>query len=110
VLSCLLTNMPTFADLPAMTAELALYAVIPALLRRCFPRASSKPAGMYAILIAGMLAGRLVSGILKAFLFRAGAYSLQMWLTASFVTGIPGILAQLVLVPALVMALRRMKL
>ena len=106
VLSCLLTNMPTFADLPAMTAELALYAAVPALLRRVFPKAKGKPA-LYAALLAAMLTGRIVSGVLKAFFFRAGMYSLQMWLTASFVTAIPGILAQLALVPALVLLLRR---
>jgi len=109
VLSCLLTNMPTFADLPAMTAELALYATIPAVLRHAFPRVAHRTGGMYATLITAMLAGRIAAGVLKAFLFRAGAYSLSMWLTASFVTAIPGIMAQLVIVPVLVIVLRRMK-
>ena len=109
VLSFLLLNMPTAASLPPMVAELALYGAIPALLS---PRIRAKASAAQVLfpLIMAMLAGRLAGGLLKAFIFRAGAYSLQIWLTASFITGIPGILAQLVIVPMLVLLLRRVKL
>ena len=54
-----------------------------------------------------MISGRLVAGVLNALIFRAGSYSLAMWTTASFVTALPGIAIQLVLIPLLVMALQR---
>jgi len=115
VLSCLLTAMPSFIDLPAMTAELALYAVVPALILRALPLPNNAPiqkqaARTYIALITAMLAGRLVYGLLRAFIFRAGAYSLQIWVTAAFVTALPGILVQLILIPILVITLRKIRL
>ena len=57
-----------------------------------------------------MLIGRVVYGAVNALIFRAGEYSLEMWLTASFVTALPGIIIQLVLLPVVVLALRKAKL
>jgi len=105
LLSFLLTNMPNAASLPGMMVELALYGAVPALMLR-FVTMPNRMAQVYASLVTAMLAGRLASGFVKAFLFRAGQYSMEVWLTASFVTAIPGILAQLILIPALVLALQ----
>ena len=120
VLSCLLTSMPTFVDLPAMTVELALYGIVPALIlpllpiqKRFAPQSAQKPstpkqaAHIYAALIAAMISGRLAYGLVNAFIFKTGAYSFRIWMTASFVTALPGILAQLALIPLLVMALQK---
>ena len=54
-----------------------------------------------------MLIGRVVYGALNSLIFRAGEYSLQLWLTGAFVTALPGIAIQLVLLPVLVLALQR---
>ena len=54
-----------------------------------------------------MLCGRVLSGVLNALIFRAGAYSLELWLAASFTTALPGIVIQLVLIPAILTALAR---
>lgn len=62
---------------------------------------------IYSSLIAAMLAGRIVSGILKAFIFNVGEYSFQIFITSSFLTGIPGILIQLIFVPVIVLALQK---
>ena len=56
------------------------------------------------------ICGRVVSGLLNGLIFRAGQYTLQIWVTASFVTALPGIAIQLVLIPLLVFALERAKL
>ncbi|MEA5050294.1 MAG: ECF transporter S component [Oscillospiraceae bacterium] len=109
LLSAALTGMPPAAVLPSMLCELAVYGLVSGLLAGCVHTKSSA-ADVYIALLGAMLAGRAVSGALNALLFRAGAYSLQTWLAASFVTALPGIAAQLLLIPALVFALRKARL
>ncbi|MBR6725168.1 MAG: ECF transporter S component, partial [Erysipelotrichaceae bacterium] len=58
--------------------------------------------------IGAMLCGRITYGILNALIFRAGSYSMQAWLSAAFVTAIPGIIIQLLLIPILVIRLRKL--
>jgi len=106
VLSCLLTQMPPVAMLPGMAAELAVYGAMCGLLIR-FIQTKSPIANLYISLCAAMLAGRIVSGVLNALIFRAGNYSLAIWLTASFVTSLPGIAIQLVFIPSIVFALHK---
>ena len=103
-LSSLLTAMPPAAILPGMACELAVYGVVTGLLYRRF-RTSCHLADIYICLAIAMVCGRLVSGALNALIFRAGAYSLSIWVTASFVTALPGIAVQLVCVPLLLTAL-----
>ena len=54
-----------------------------------------------------MLAGRIVNGILRALIFSPGAYSLEAWVAASFVTSITGIVLQLAVVVPIVVSLER---
>ena len=63
----------------------------------------------YAALIIAMLAGRAANGLaMTAAMGMAGkAYTLQAFLTAAFVTALPGIIIQLVLIPPVVMALEK---
>lgn len=106
LLSSLLTGMPPSGMLPGMMCELATYGLAGgalALACRRLPRA----AGVYVALVGAMLAGRLVSGAVNALIFRAGSYTLEAWLAASFVTALPGIAIQLVAIPLLVAALER---
>jgi niacin transporter len=62
---------------------------------------------LYIPLVCAMLAGRVFYGILNALIFKAGSYSLTIWLTSAFVTSVPGILIQLMLVPFLVNILQK---
>ena len=60
-------------------------------------------------LLGAMLGGRVVSGLANA-LFMGIAhvpYGFEMFLTASFVTALPGIIIQLVIIPLLVLALQK---
>ncbi len=109
LMSGLLTGMPPVAYLPAMICELAAYGLISSLLAR-FVRTKNVYANIYIALIGAMLAGRIVYGILNSLIFRAGSYSLQIWLTSAFVTALPGIAIQLILIPAIVLALQKLKL
>ena len=62
---------------------------------------------IYGSLITAMLVGRIVSGILKALIFNVGEYSFKIFITSSFLTGIPGILIQLIFIPVIMLALQK---
>ena len=109
VLSSMITGMPPMAILPSMICELAVYGLVAGILVRLVK--TGKPVlNLYISLVGAMLAGRIVYGLLNAVLFKAGAYSLPVWLTSAFVTGLPGIAMQLILVPALILVLQKAKL
>ena len=109
LVSSLITGMPVPAYLPAMTSELAVYGLASGLLMK-WVRVNSKLARIYIALAGAMLIGRLVYGVLNALIFQAGAYSMQLWLTGVFVAALPGIIIQLIALPALILALERLKL
>ncbi len=109
LLSSLITGMPPVAFLPSMLCELAVYGLVSGLLMRWI-KTKRLVLDLYLSLIGAMLAGRLVFGLLNALVFRAGAYSLPVWTAAAFVTALPGIVIQLVIVPMLVLALKKAKL
>lgn len=109
LLSSLMTGMPPAAVLPGMLCELAVYGLVSGLLLR-FVRTKSKAANLWISLVGAMLCGRVVSGLLNGLIFRAGQYTLQIWVSASFVAALPGIVIQLVLIPLLVFALERARL
>ena len=109
VMSSLITGMPGMAYLPAMLCELAIYGLVSGLVTKVVK--TGKPiVDIYVALITSMLAGRVIYGIVNALIFRAGEYNMSMWLTASFVTALPGIIIQLVAIPIVIMALRKAKL
>ena len=96
LLSSFLTGMPVLVPTGiAMVFELSCYGCLSGLLL--------KHCHLYVALILTMLAGRIVNGILLSFMGKA--YTLTIFLTVSFITAIPGILLQLLLVPLLVKAI-----
>lgn len=108
LLSHLITAMPPAALLPAMVCELAAYGLIAGLAARLI-RTGRRTADIYIQLISAMLLGRVVYGVTNALFFRAGAYSMEVFVTAAFVTALPGIVIQLVLLPALILLLEKAK-
>ena len=91
LLSSVVTGMPVlWPQGVSMVFELAAYGLVAGLLYRGMKK------GVYPALVIAMVAGRLVSGAAKAILFGM-----------AFTTAIPGIILQLVLLPALVLALER---
>ena len=108
ITSSLITGMPGAAYLPAMVCELAAYGLISGLTAK-FIRTGKRPVDLYLQLISAMLLGRVVYGVVNALVFRAGAYTMEIFLTAAFVTALPGIILQLVLLPGLVMILEKAK-
>lgn len=109
LLSSLITSMPPAPVLPGMLCELAVYGLITGLLIRLVH--TKRPVvDLYIALVGAMLCGRVVSGVLNALIFRAGKYSMELWLTSAFVKAVPGILIQLIFVPLLVIALQKARL
>ena len=107
ILSSMLTGMPGAPVLPGMLVECGVYGLCSGCLFH-FIRTGHLLGDLYISMTASMLLGRLLSGLAKALIFTPGL-SLQAWATASFVTGLPGIVIQLVLLPLLVKLLMKNK-
>lgn len=107
-LSHLFTGMPPVGMLPSMLVECAVYGLTAGLMMKV--KTKSLYADLYLSLVAAMLAGRALSGIAKALIFSAGEYSMALWVTGSFVTSLPGIIIQLILIPTVVFALMKARL
>lgn len=105
-LSSLLTSMPPAAMLPSMMLELAVYGCVSGLMMR-FIRTKNTYADLYISLIAALLCGRVVAGLMQALIFSKGAYSMTAWVSGYVVTSWPGTLIQLVLLPSVVFALMK---
>lgn len=107
LLSSFITGMPPAAILPAMMVECGTYGLVCGLMLK-WVRTGKTYADLYAALIVAMLAGRIVSGIAKALIFSPGI-AMSAWVTASFVTALPGIAIQLVFLPGVVYTLMKAK-
>lgn len=108
LLSSLITGMPPAAMLPSMMVECCVYGFTSGLLMK-YVRTGKTVADLYISLVSAMIAGRIVAGFAKAWIFTPGV-SPFAWVTTSLVTGIPGIVIQLVLMPLVVTALTRARL
>ena len=109
LLSSLVTGMPPAAMLPAMVCELAAYGLISGVLSQVV-HTGKRPADLYIQLIGAMLIGRVVYGVMNALVFSAGSYSMAVFVSAAFVTALPGIIIQLVALPPLVLLLEKARL
>ena len=105
LVSSVLTGMPPAAILPGMMVECGMYGCVGGLMMERI-RTGSLYADLYISLPVAMLAGRILSGIAKALILAPGT-SFTAWATASFVTALPGISIQLILIPTLIVALTR---
>lgn len=106
VLSSLLTGMPATGMLPQMAVELVVYGLVSGALSD-HVRTGSVSRDLYVSLVGAMLAGRVVRGVASALIFSPGAYTLEAWVTTSFVTSITGIVLQLAVVVPIVVSLER---
>ena len=110
LLKSLLTGTPVFFPTAlAMALELATYGFVCGLLNEKLPKRNGY---IYVSLIAAMLAGRVVSGLANMALlgFAGKPYSWEAFVTANLVNAWPGIVIHIILIPAVVMALRAAKL
>lgn len=108
LLSSLITGMPPAAYLPPMMVECAVYGAATGLALK-YIRTGKLTSDLYISLIAAMLAGRVAAGIAKALIFSPGI-TMAVWITSSFVTALPGIAIQLIVIPLLVTTLIKARL
>ena len=64
---------------------------------------------LYRCLIAAMLAGRVVWGVVRVLMLGLGgsSFSWQIFMAGAFLNAIPGIVLQLILIPTIMVALNR---
>lgn len=93
----------------AMCFELAAYGALSGFLYRALPK---KTGYLYVSLIGAMLGGRVIWGVVRAVLSGVGDHSFTWaaFLAGAFTNAIPGILLHILIIPPLLLALRRAKL
>ena len=101
-----LFGMPPFPAYVAMAFELATYGLVCGLLYHRLPK---KTSNIYVSLVGAMLAGRGVWGIAMTLVMglKGNAFGWAAFISGAFLNAIPGIVVQIVLIPLLVMALRK---
>lgn len=98
---------PIFPTGIAMAFELATYGLVIGLL---YSRSKWKCIiALYRSMILSMLSGRIVWGMVQMVLLgiKGNAFTWQMFLAGAFINAIPGIILQLILIPAIMIALNR---
>ncbi len=106
----LLFGMPrVFPTGAAMAVEMCVYGLSAGIFYRVFPK---RNAFVYASLVLSMIVGRIAWGAAQyVFLMINGsALTMKAFLAGAFVNAWPGIILQLVFVPAIVIALKKAKL
>lgn len=91
----------------AMSFELATYGFVVGIL---YAHSRWKcVVALYRCMIIAMLSGRVVWGVVQIFLLGLGenGFTLNMFITSAFLNAIPGIILQLILIPAIMIALNR---
>lgn len=106
-----LTGMPVLFPVGlSMSLELAVYGAVGGLCMRIFRRypALEKIYPVLSLLVA-MLIGRGVGGIASALFYALAGmeYSFQIFLSGAFITALPGIILQLLLIPSILYFLKR---
>lgn len=97
-------GMPTlFPSAVAMAFELAVYGALAGLLNHCLPRF---PGRLYAVLLASMVAGRIVWGCVQ-YLLIGPTFTVVLFIEGAITTSLPGIILQLAVIPPLVALMER---
>lgn len=100
---------PMFPTGIAMAFELAAYGAVSGVAYRLLPR---KKAYVYVALVIAMVCGRVVWGMVRYLIagLQSTSFTLEAFWAGAITTAIPGIILHIVLIPPLVMLLKRAKL
>lgn len=101
-------GMPPLITAIAMSFELAAYGLFSGLLYRLLPK---KTVNIYVSLISAMILGRIVWGIAMVVIsgVSGSAFTWSAFIAGALLNAVPGIILHIVLIPILVMALKRAK-
>ena len=99
-------GMPPLITAIAMSFELAAYGLFSGLLYRLLPK---KTVNIYVSLIGAMILGRIVWGIAMVVIsgVSGSAFTWSAFIAGALLNAVPGIILHIVLIPILVMALKR---
>ncbi|MBO5339900.1 MAG: ECF transporter S component [Oscillospiraceae bacterium] len=98
---------PMFPTAVAMAFELASYGFVSGFLSRRLP---GNLVGIYTSLLAAMVCGRGVWGVVMALVtLGQGGFTAAAFVAGAFTNAIPGIILQLVAIPAIVFAVRKLE-
>ena len=97
---------PIFPTGLAMCFELASYGLVSGLL---YARLPKKGANIYVSLIAAMVVGRVIWGCVMVVLMgiTGAGFTWAAFMAGAFLNAVPGIIVHIILIPVLVMALRK---
>lgn len=106
--SALFGMPPIYPTGIAMCFELAAYGLLSGLLYKLFPK---KKPYIYASLLIAMLGGRLVWGAARIIMYRIGGaeFGRAAFIAGAFTNAVPGIIIQIVLIPVIVMAVKKFR-
>ena len=89
-----------------MAFELAAYGFVTGFLYRKLPK---KNYTVYISLLGAMIIGRIVWGMVSVVLYgiQGNSFSVQIFLSGALLNAIPGIILQIILIPAIMIALNK---
>ena len=89
-----------------MAVELAVYGLVTGILYAKLPK---KIPYVYVSLFGAMIAGRIAWGIVSIALygFMGNQFSVELFMGGAFLNAVPGIILQIVLIPAIIIALKK---
>lgn len=106
--SLIFSMPPIYPNAVWMACELATYGLVIGLL---YNRKTQKSIGwLYFSLITSMFCGRIIWGIVKLILLsvKGNAFTLSAFISGGFIDAIPGIVLQLILIPAIISIYERL--
>ena len=89
-----------------MAVELAVYGLVTGILYAKLPK---KIPYIYVSLLGAMIVGRIAWGIVSIAIygFMGNQFSMELFMAGAFLNAIPGIILQIVLIPAIIIALKK---
>ncbi len=101
----LFTMPPLYPTAISMSMELVAYGLVTGIVYNLFRRKNLL--SIYASLVLAMFAGRVILGVANVILLGLdeAQYTWQMFIAGAFVDAIPGIILQLIAIPAIIYAL-----
>lgn len=109
ILRSMTLGMPPMMPVAAaMSFELAAYGASTGLL---YEKLEKNTISIYISLIGAMIFGRIVWGLVSMVLYgiMGNAFSVQIFLSGALLKAVPGIILQLVLIPVIIITLRKAK-
>ena len=105
--SLIISVPPLFPQATTMVFELAVYGFVTGFVYMIMKKRNLF--SVYVSLISAMLLGRIVKGIANAICYGIDdkPYGFSAFITSSFIEAIPGIIIQLLFIPAVLLALRK---